>query len=182
MAPKPPDRPTVAARSKRELLLPPGLPTTTPATVVLPPKPKPVAPVSLINVLSSVKFAFKPPPRSSVPRMPQRDVASWPASMPVRAPPVVVCLVVYVTAASTMPYSVTELCARAEVVETSANTAPATRVNFFMKSPRVLDGVKCQSSGAKKSALGEIDRCEIKVYANARKAWFSLETSLALHG
>src|SRR5580704_11165562 len=91
-------RPTNAWRPNREL-------------------PWPSAPVPALKPFSSTNTAFRPPPRSSEPRRPQRLPFTLPLDAWYSGPcaPLLDTLFVYIRPASMRPYSVTELCAWAAV-------------------------------------------------------------------
>src|SRR5690606_9245555 len=116
--PKPPDRPTCAVRWK---------------------KAASCAPVSFATPASSWNTAFRPPPRSSEPRTPQRLVDCVPCPM-IRALRLLSPRSITLTEASTMPYIVTFVCAWANA-GSAATTAAAISDFFIDQSPKFLESI-----------------------------------------
>ena len=93
----------------------------------------PAAPVSAAKCPSRLKWAFRPPPRSSEPRKPQMLGEMPPLAMLVEEPPAGLWFCVS-RPRSTLPYSTTALWAAA-APESRARTARASRFLFIKMSP-----------------------------------------------
>jgi hypothetical protein len=88
-------------------------------------------PLAMLMPLSSWNTAFSPPPRSSTPRKPQRDVFLPPETRRV-APPSLLAWFTYSTPASTMPYKVTLDCACAPAANPASPAQVTPTAAFFM--------------------------------------------------